>query len=284
MTEKVKPTFAEIENIIDGLPDYPAFETKSEEPLTWLMEWLTTYSRSLDLSRGFLINRCALYWAGYDGQDGFDGQKFVDECQNAKGSVRLLAEQLDTDLQIFELEPQNHGKRNADELALAASYGMMAIEEGTQLFCTCSFGQGVESTAENALKILTSFRPNEESGESSEDPSAALRSARDDDLINLQEFMIKYCGLDHAAMMGAAIACILKGIPMIAEGPSGRLIKTLLEKASGKKFDNIILCNDLNLPINNALPGQKMIMTAILLKTLYTAQDKTDCGKVKIAA
>ena len=71
---------------------------------------------------------------------------------------------------------------------------------------------------------------------------------------------------------------------MIAEGASGRLVKVLLEKTTGQKFSAIITNDDLNLPIDPNLPGQRMITTAILLKTLYTAADKTDCGKVKKAA
>ena len=257
--EQTKPTFSDITDLINQLPDYPAFKSDQIDTLSWLSEWLATYSKTLDLSKGFLVNRCALYWAGYDAKDGFDGQAFVDSCQDSQGPLRQLAQILDTDLQIFELDPHNHAKVDIDAIAMAASYGMMAIEESTQLFCAASFGQGVDSTAKTALNSINEFT-------------------------TLESFMNDHCGLDHAAMLGACIAGILKGVPIIMEGYSGGLVKSLIEKATNKSFDNIILTNALNLPVNHDLPGHKMIMTAIMLKTIYAGQVKTDCGKIKAAA
>jgi len=259
MTENTKPEFHDILNLIQSLPDYPTFETKETESLCWLSDWLVHHSRTLDLSRGFLVNRCALYWTGYDAVDGFDGQAFVDSCQDSKGTLRQLAQILDTDLQIFELDPHNISRPSIEDIAMAASYGMMAIEEGTQLFCACSFGRGVEHAGQNALSHL----PN---------------------LSSLDDFMTSYCGLDHAAMMGAALACLMKGIPMIVEGNAGRLVKSMLETLTNKRFASIILADDLHLPRHTPLPGQSMVTTAIMLKTLHAGADKTDCGKIKIAA
>ena len=257
--EQTKPSFQDILTLMKELPDYPTFATDKHDPLEVLSEWLATYSAKMDFSRGFLVNRCGLYWSGYEDSDGFDGQAFVDSCQDSKGSLRQLAQILDTDLQIFELDPHTHTRRSSDEIALAASYGMMAIEEGTQLFCACAFGQGVENAANKGLNSLNEFK-------------------------NLEDFMTENCGLDHAAILGGTIAGILKGIPVILEGPSGELVKALLERESGKIFDNIILTKDLDFPLNHNLPGQKMVMTALLLKMLYTAQIKTDCGKIKQVA
>ena len=257
--EQTKPTFDDILAVMAELPDYPSFKSSTAEPVSRLTEWLEIYSRTLNFSNGFLVNRCALYWAGYDAHDGFDGQAFVDSCQDSAGSLRRMAEILDTDLQIFELDPHSHRNNTLDELAMAASYGMMAIEEATQLFCACSFGQGVDSTAASALDNINDFQ-------------------------TLPSFMESRCGLDHAAMLGATVAATLKGIPVILEGTAGRLVKSLVERQAQKTFDNIILTDDLNLPLNHALPGHKMVFTAIMLKTLYAGSDKTDCGKIKKAA
>ncbi len=259
MTENTKPEFKDILNLIAELPEYPQFKTDATEPMAWLQAWLTQYSRTLDLSRGFQVNRCALYWTGYDAVDAFDGQSFVDACQDSQGSLRQLAQILDTDLQIFELNPTNTTQPVLEEITMAASYGMMGVEENTQLFCACSFGQGVETASQKALNALSNF----------------------DDL---ESFMITYCGLDHAAMVGAAVACIMKGVPMILDGTSGKLVKALLKKTAAKQFDNLILSSELNLPTTNPVPGQNMILTAVMLKSLYAASIKTDCGKVKDAA
>jgi len=205
-----------------------------------LSDWLTHHSRTLDVSRGFAVNRCALYWAGYDQVDSFDGQAFVDSCQDSRGSLNQLAQLLDTDLQIFELDPKNHKPKSADDLALAASYGMMGVEESTQLFMACSFGQGVEVATKIALDALN----------------------KDSDIEN---FMERYCGLDHAAMLGGAIACAMKGIPMILEGASGQLVKSLLETAVEKSFPCLILAKDMHV---SPLPGHAMIANAIALKTI----------------
>lgn len=257
MNENTKPEFNDILNLIAELPEYPQFETDATEPMVWLQQWLTHYSSTLDLSRGFQVNRCALYWAGYDEVDAFDGQSFVDACQNNHGSLRQLAQILDTDLQIFELAPKNTVQPTIDEITMACSYGMMGVEENTQLFAACSFGQGVETASQKALNAIDDFK-------------------------NLESFMTKYCGLDHAAMIGAAVACIMKGVPMILDGTSGKLVKALLEKTATKQFDNLILSSELNFPINYPVPGQNMILTAVMLKSLYAASIKTDCGKVKI--
>ena len=254
--EHTPPTFKDIKNLIQEIAIIPTLNFRSDDPTKYLTRWLSHYSKNLDFSRGFLINRCALYWAGYDANDGFDGQQFVDSCQNKNGSLRQLAQILDTDLQIFELDPHNHTKADSYSITMAASYGMMAIEESTQMFCATSFGQGVESTAINAIESLNTYK-------------------------SLEEYMLNYCGLDHAAMLGATIAGLLKGIPIILEGNSGKLIKKIIEKETKKSFNSIILTQDLNIPVDQIIPGQKMIMTAIILKTIFTEQYKTDTGTSK---
>ena len=259
MTENTKPEFKDILNLIAELPDYPAFECESKEPTKYLSAWLSAHSRVLDTSKGFQVNRCAMYWTGYDHADGFDGQAFVDSCQDSKGGLRSLAEILDTDLQIFELDPTNTTQPSLDALTMACSYGMMGVEENTQLFSTCSFGQGVETAGIEAINSLPEFT-------------------------DLESFLGAHCGLDHAAMLGASIACIMKGIPMILEGASGRLVKSVLERVADKSFPNMILCDDLNIPLNHNIPGYQILTTAITMKTLYAASLKTDCGKVKVAA
>ena len=255
------PTLSEIISLLDQCPKHPLLKTEETEPMTWLHDWLMHYSRVFDLSRGFLVNRCALYWAGYDAPDGIDGQSFVESCQDTNGSLHNLAQILDTDLQIFELAPNNTDKADAGSLAMAASYGMMAIEESTQLFCACSFGRGVNSVSKTALD--------------------ALKNANE---ISLDNFLIQYCGLDHTAMIGACIAASVKGIPVILEGTSGLLVKTILTKYAPQSFDHIICTEHLSMPVTNTLPGHAMLQTAIMLKTLQVASDKTDCGKIKQAA
>jgi hypothetical protein len=266
MTDQTAPKFADILSLIDGLPAYPMFETQAIEPLAWLSDWMIAHSRTLDTSRGFDVNRCALYWAGYDTTDAFDGQSFVDSCQDSKGSLNKLAQMLDTDLQIFELDPQNHAPKTADDIALATSYGMMAVEESTQLFCACAFGQGVEA---NAQKLLSSF--------------GLTKGSLDNqpDSLKLENFMTNHCGLDIAAMMGGAIASTMKGIPMILEGASGELAKTLLERTSGKSFPNLILAHEI---YPNTLPAHNMIANALMVKMIWAGSQKTDCGKIKQVA
>lgn len=255
------PQFSDITDLIQGLPDYPEYQAleNNGDVMANLSHWLIHHSRVLDTSKGFDVNRCAMYWAGYDVVDGFDGKAFVKACQDSCGSLNKLAQMLDTDLQIFELDPSNHNAKTSDEIAMATSYGMMAVEESTQLFCAASFGQGVEATAQKALNAINGF----------------------DDL---EIFMTTHCGLDHAAMLGGAIASVMKGIPMIMEGTSGKFTKMLLERASGKTFPNLVLTSDLNMNVVQSLPGHRMISTAIILKTLWSGSAKTDCGKVKQAA
>ena len=255
MNENTKPEFKDIVNLIDGLPIYQEFKNDVTDPIEHIKTWLAHNSRTLDFTRGFNVNRTALYWAGYNAVDGFDGQAFVDSCQDSKGTLRSLSEILDTDLQIFELDPHNTSQPDSDAIALATSYGMMAIEEGTQLFSACSFGKGVNIASTETLNKINTFQ-------------------------DLETFMTNNCGLDIAAMLGAAIACIMKGIPMILEGPSGELVMALLEKSTGRQFSNLILS-----PITiSDIPGHNMMTTAIMMKTLYAGLPKTDCGKIKLAA
>lgn len=258
MTNQTKPKFQDITNLMDNLPliqEYEANDTTiKSNPLTYLKSWLDHHSRCLDLSKGFAVNRCALYWAGHDNNDAFDGQAFVTSCQNSTGSLNQLASQLDTDLQIFELDPHNHTRPTLDDLALAASYGMMAIEESTQLFCAAAFGQGVEATSVNAINALETYQ-------------------------SLDQYMVDHCGLEHAALLGASIAAIMKGIPMIVEGAAGQLTLSLLKKYTGRDYSNIIQAD-----LGYEIPGHNAIATAIYLKTLYTASPKTNCGKTKLVA
>lgn len=262
MRNDTNPELQDILNLLDDIPVYEDFNSNITNTLTYLHQWLKHFSRIYDVSRGFNVNRCALYWAGYDAVDGFDGQAFVETCQDSKGSLKALAEILDTDLQIFELDPNNFERPDENSLALAASYGMMAIEESTQLFSACSFGQGVETAATDALHHLNLI----------------------DGHIDLNGFIVKHCGLDHAAMIGAVIASCLKGIPVILEGASGTLVKTILQKATSRQWSGIILTDDFDDFAVRHEPGHKMIQTAIILKTLYISSNRSDCGKIQKAA
>jgi hypothetical protein len=251
MNEQTNPQFSDILSLLNNLPKMPegsAFESQNKDTIAYLSKWLSHHSKIYDFSKGFNVNRCALYWAGYDGTDGFDGKAFVESCQDGKGAMRSLASILDTDLQIFELDPYNHGQKTSVEIALAASYGMMAIEEPTQLFCVTSFGQGVGSHAEQALETL-----------------------KNTDAFDLEDFMINNCGLDHAALLGNAIAAIMKGIPMVIEGVQGSLIQLMLFKQTGQNFGNILLTDNLDLSLGKHLPGKNALLSAIMLKTCLIA-------------
>lgn len=264
MSEHTNPQFSDILNLLNGLPQKPQandFQSDHTEPLSWLADWLHYHSRLYDFSRGFNVNRCALYWAGYDAVDGFDGEAFVQSCQDSKSGLRTLASILDTDLQIFEVEPQNHNQKTSDELALACSYGMMAIEESTQLFCATSFGQGVQASA---TKGLEAFRANPTS--------------------DIETFMVNNCGLDHAALLGNAIACTMKGIPFIVEGTQGTLVKEMLEHYTQTDMSHIIVTDDISPFETNTTVGHDLLSTAIFLKTLYVSGAKTSCGKFKSLA
>lgn len=262
MTEQTKPQFADILNLLKTLPpvpDHTIMPEVQDTGFSTLKSWVAATSRLYDFSGGFHVNRCALYWAGYDHSDGFDGQKFVDSCQDSRGSLRSLAQILDTDLQIFELDPHNQAEIDGQSLAIAASYGMMAIEESTQLFCATSFGRGVETAAEKAVNALKAT-----------------------DHFDLEHFMISHCGLDHAALLGNAIAAILKGIPCLIEGNQGRLIAALITRCTGHDYPNLLLTANMPDLCDNPLPGHIMITTAIFLKTLYTGSEKSSCGKVRL--
>lgn len=259
-----KTTLQDILKIMESIPQSEghAMPAHANDPLAWMQQWLETESLNFDFSRGFEVNRCALYWSGYPDNDGFDGQAFVNSCQDQNGSLRQLAQILDTDLQIFELDPHNPQKPDSDSLALACSYGMMAIEEATQLFCGTVFGAGVDKASDEAL--------------------AALEKTES---FSLETFIENHCGLGHAALLGAAIAATLKGIPFITEGAAGSLVSRIMTRATGCVQTNIIATNDIPaLPYHTQSTGQAMVTTAILLKTLYAGNIKTSCGKVKAAA
>lgn len=262
-----KPEFIDILNLLGQLPVVAPYEPQKTDidTLPWLRGWLAHYSKIYDFTKGFDVNRCALYWAGYDHADGFDGKSFVETCKDGRGSLRQLASILDTDLQIFELDPSNHAKADSPALAMAASYGMMAIEESTQLFCAAGFGQGVDIAAKNALREL---EPVNKAG------------------FDIESFMVAHCGLDHAAMLGCAIAANMKGIPCIMEGANGLLVRRLLEKATGQNAGTVITTESIpHLQQNDgSSPGQNVMTCAVLLKTLYAGSIKTPCGKVKQVA
>lgn len=262
MTEQTKPKFEDIENLVNEIPIYPSFTFEDKSTTQYLSQWLSCYSKTLDLSKGLNVNRCALYWSAYNQNDAFDGTQFVQSCQNSNGSLNRLATFLDTDLQIFELDPHNNHSSTLDDLVLATSYGMMAVEESTQLFCACHFGAGVEKISQEVWQTLkTQDKP-----------------------FNLLAFYQNDLGTGHAALLGATIASLLKGIPVILEGYSGLIIKEILEQTTKNCFDVIITTQTLETNNYSSLPGHKMISTAILLKTLWLNQIETELSSIKTAA
>lgn len=144
-------------------------------------------------------------------------KQFQDILANKTPLSDMVAE-INADLKLYELDfltPTNATPpaMTEAECVRAIAYGMMAIEQGTDLIGLTAIGAGSDAASH---KIITAI----EQGTDSFDA------------------LMMFGGFEHAAMIGAILATKLGGVPVVMEGEAARACYTLLKFLNGNSVNH----------------------------------------------
>jgi nicotinate-nucleotide--dimethylbenzimidazole phosphoribosyltransferase len=177
-----------VKNDLPALKDIPASGTLGEVAPLW--SWLATaQGREKPLLRH---PRIALF-----ATQGAAAQ--LEDIRNGKHPLNPLAEEANADLQVYELGSRT-AEPDANEIAHALAYGMMAVQPGLDLLVLAALDPAAEKTGEAVIEKLKTA-----------EPLSALST------------------LDIAAMTGALVAARLAKAPVLLEGKAATAAAAVLE-------------------------------------------------------
>lgn len=153
------------------------------------------------------------------------------------GEARLygLCEDLDADLRVYEMALDRPARNSAvgpalteTDAARAIAYGMMAVDDGTDVVGVGAFGGG-EAAAAAVGHLLLGGEPDEWGGKVQ--PLPRLDGHQEGALGALQLAAL-LGGEDIAAMIGTLIAARVAGVPALLEGPAAFAAAAVLGAAA----------------------------------------------------
>lgn len=177
-----------VKNDLPALKDIPAPAALGDIAAVWA--WLaTSQGRDKPLLRH---PRIALFaTAGAAAQ--------LDDIRNGRHPLNPLAEEANADLQVYELGSRS-AEPDANEIAHALAYGMMAVQPGIDLLVLAALDPAAEKTGAAVIEKLKTT-----------EPLAAIAT------------------LDIAAMAGALVAARLAKAPVLLEGKAALAAAAVIE-------------------------------------------------------
>ena len=144
------------------------------------------------------------------------------EAMIAGGEVPRLAEDADCELKLYELAVQRPTRDSRlgpameeGDAAMAAAYGMMAIEPGLDAIALADLGSGPRFAAVSLGSALVG-------GIGVADPRIVAALARHRDVSDPLDLLAALGGPDIAAMLGTILAARLAGVPVILDGAAAQ--------------------------------------------------------------
>lgn len=197
----------------NDLPPLPAPAAPSEQlgDLAPVWQWLSSAQHKA--RPGIHRPRVALFMAAHGLQP--DGQadlpQLLADMRNGTHAVSPLVQAADADLQVYELDPgpsssdfRKGEALNEHDAAGAMSYGMMAVQPGVDLLLLAALHPAADVAAQEIARGLA-------------------------DKTDPLEVLLRFGGLDIAAMAGAIAAARLARIPVILEGAAAEASAAILQ-------------------------------------------------------
>lgn len=215
------PSFAELRTLAAGMPDRPELPADADGA-TWL-------AARADPAAPIIHPRLSVFAASHGvaarlpGGTVADMAALIQEWNDPDGTVAGSMDGLDCDLRLYELAIERPTADSRDgqamgeaEAALAATYGMMAVEPGIDLLVLGAAGIGARIAGTLLCLALTGEAPS--SGDEAEADAVAAAISRHGRLSDPLDALATYGGPDIAALVGAILAARLARIPVILDG------------------------------------------------------------------
>lgn len=167
----------------------------------------------------------------------FDYGKFIQGCLSGTGRLNRLAQNANTDLRLYEMDPQDQAADDsftAQELVRCMAYGMMAVEPGLDLLGLCAFGHGSRQVALALIALHSDTKP-------SADLTIARLMKQAQDAKGLKA-LIQIGGYELSALCGSVMAARLANCPVILEGVGGLAVYLMLHHENPALVEHCRLC------------------------------------------
>lgn len=168
----------------------------------------------------------------------FDYDKFIQGCLSGTGRLNRLAQAANTDLRLYEMDPEDGGDQPAfttQDLVRCMAYGMMAVEPGLDLMALGAFGPGSREASEALIALHTPQAP------TPSDLTAHRMMKQAKGTTGLTALHL-VGGFELAALCGSIIAARLANCPVLLEGPAGLAAYLCLTAENPALGDHCRLC------------------------------------------
>lgn len=217
-----------------------AGSTLSDPLLSWLGAAQTTETPHLDHPRLSIFSANHGFAASLNLPAEIDYGNYIKGCLEGTGRINRLALAANTDLRLFEMDPEARtedaletGALTNSDLVRSMAYGMMSVEPGLDLVATGAFGHGTTQAAQ-ALIALHLDQPS--------DNLAIARLLKQAKGSKGLAALALIGGYELAALCGAIIAARLANCPVLVEGVAGYAALLVLEAENKALTDHCRLC------------------------------------------
>lgn len=240
-----------VQTILPPLPAIAGGDSLGKHAATW--RWLASsqHEQKPQVRRPRIALFTAQHGAFPELQDGVPA--VLEKLHDGTHTLCALAQEVNADLQVYELnvdtQPRDFRKEvalRAHEAAHAASYGLMAVQPGIDLLVAACLNPAAEKAGE---AILAKLKKNC-------DPLEALQMAG---------------GLDIAALTGALIAARLAHIPVLLDGRGAEAAAAMIERIKPLSAAHTRKASDILEDKQHPTPGLAGALLIAFLKTLAKA-------------
>lgn len=256
----------------------------SDPVLNWLGSAQATETPHLDHPRLSLFSANHGFADALNLPADINYENYIKGCLEGTGRINRLALAANTDLRLYEMDPDARSEDALTQPAMASSdlvramaYGMMSVEPGLDLIAAGAFGHGTRQSAQALIALHLD--------QNSDDLTVArlVRQAQGRRGLAVLEAI---GGYELAALCGAVIAARLANCAALLEGEAGYAALLVLEAENPALTDHCRLCGcesgqtsarwklELPLPVMPAAePGTPLACALPLLRTRVILND-----------
>jgi nicotinate-nucleotide--dimethylbenzimidazole phosphoribosyltransferase len=242
------PELNEIRELIATIQPYPESESHIQDPvLSWLEQTQASAAAHLNHPRLCLFKASHGFANSIGLPHELDYENYIQACLRGEGKLNRLALAANTDLRVYEMDPDSPSNVAESEQALTSSdlvrsmaYGMMAVEPGLDLMAAGAFGYGSRISA----GALTALHLNQ----TPDDLTIArlLKAAKGSTGLDALALI---GGYEIAALCGVIIAARLANCPVVLEGVQGHAACLILDAENPALTSHCRFADKLDLPL-----------------------------------
>lgn len=230
-----------------------------EELAVWMSSWQGKHPPTLRRPRVAVF--CGNHGVAQRGVSAYPPectQQMVENFVNGGGAVNQLAQMMDADLRVYELDLDNPTKDFTAEAAMpdqecarAVAYGMMAVDENVDLLCLGEMGIGNTTSASALCLALYGGQAADWTGpgtgvagrvlDMKQRVVAAGVNRHAGQTRDPLELLARLGGLELAAIIGAILAARIARTPVVLDGFATTAAAAVLHAIDPKALDHCVV-------------------------------------------